>query len=515
MRWMTSLTPRERADPGVLRDFRSGRAICIARSTQADCLAAADRSVLIDDGALAVAGAAASAAPMSAEAPSAAVRPRRGLEDMGTFSRVSSHDSCDRLSVSPIYSGVPSSYAVRMSQSGPLDDVVSQQYERWMYPAPISDLPAWSANNWQWFDPSHAHRLFWPDRAYPEGLDILVAGCGTNQAAVIAFTNPTAHVMAIDVSDASLAHHRHLKEAYGLINLELHRLPIEEVASLHRDFDLIISTGVLHHLDDPQRGLRALAQCLRVDGVLALMLYATYGRIGVRMMQSVFNDLGLRQDAPSLGIVREAMSALDPMHPLGSYLGIAPDLDDDAGLIDTFLHGRERTYTIDECQDLVVGAGLVFQDLLFKAPYYAPRGTDNAFFDAIAARAKEQQWSLMERIHTRNACHFFMACRPDRSTDAYVIDLDGDAAMGYVPFLRHSCRLEGDKLHRHDWQLTLNPEQVLLVQLMDGRSTLAEIASTAIDLGQFPVSDPDDVSRRVRDFAEQLWLLDFVALGVR
>ena len=86
MRWMTSLTPRERADPGTLRDFRSGRAICIARSTHADWLAATDRSALSDDGALAVAGAAANAAPMSAEAPRAAVRPRRGLEDMGTSS---------------------------------------------------------------------------------------------------------------------------------------------------------------------------------------------------------------------------------------------------------------------------------------------------------------------------------------------------------------------------------------------------------------------------------------------
>lgn len=402
-----------------------------------------------------------------------------------------------------------------MSQPGPLDDVVSQQYEQWMYPAPISDLQAWSANNWQWFDPSHAHRLFWPDRAYPEGLDVLIAGCGTNQAAVIAYTNPTAHVVAIDVSDASLSHHRHLKEAYGLSNLELHRLPIEEVASLDRDFDLIISTGVLHHLDDPQRGMDALAQRLRPEGVLAVMLYATYGRIGVQMMQSVFKDLGLRQDAPSLGIVREAISALDPMHPLRSYLGIAPDLDDDAGMVDTFLHGRERTYTIDECRAMVKAAGLVFQDLFFKAPYSAPRGTGNPFFDAIAALPDEQQWAIMERVHPRNACHFFMACRPDRPTDSYVIDFDDSGVMDDVPSLRYACRLEGDVLHRHDWQLALEPEHVELVQLMDGRRSLGEIAETVSPSGQFPSPDPDEMRLRVRDLARRLWQLDFIALGIR
>ena len=35
-------------------------------------------------------------------------------------------------------------------------------------------------------------------------MDILVAGCGTNQAAVLAFTNPAANVVAINVSQPSL-----------------------------------------------------------------------------------------------------------------------------------------------------------------------------------------------------------------------------------------------------------------------------------------------------------------------
>ena len=102
--------------------------------------------------------------------------------------------------------------------SDPLGDIVSGQYEKWMYPAPIWDLPQWLQSSWQWFDPSHAHRMLWPDRDYRPGLDILVAGCGTNQAAVIAYTNPTAHVVAIDVSSASLDHHRWLATTYDLVN---------------------------------------------------------------------------------------------------------------------------------------------------------------------------------------------------------------------------------------------------------------------------------------------------------
>ena len=127
----------------------------------------------------------------------------------------------------------------------PRADVVTRQYERYRYPQPIQDLEAWLANNWEWYDPSHAHRVLWPDREYKRDLDILIAGCGTNQASVFAFMNPDAKVVAVDISQPSLDHQQYLKDKHGLFNLELHLLPIEELPSLGLDFDLIVSTGVL------------------------------------------------------------------------------------------------------------------------------------------------------------------------------------------------------------------------------------------------------------------------------
>ena len=205
----------------------------------------------------------------------------------------------------------------------PRADVVSRQYERWTYPAPIQDLEAWLKDNWQWFDPSHAHRILWPDREYKPDLDILIAGCGTNQAAVFAYTNRAAKVVAVDVSQPSLDHEQYLKDKHGLKNLELHRLPIEELPTLGLDFDLVVSTGVLHHLADPPAGMKALADCVRRDGAIAVMLYAKYGRIGVELLQSVFRDLGLRQDDASVRMVKETISLLPPDHPVRSYLKIA------------------------------------------------------------------------------------------------------------------------------------------------------------------------------------------------
>jgi 2-polyprenyl-3-methyl-5-hydroxy-6-metoxy-1,4-benzoquinol methylase len=54
--------------------------------------------------------------------------------------------------------------------------------------------------------------------------------------------------VAIDISQSSLDHQQYLKDKYGLRNLELHLLPIEELSMLETGFDLVVSTGVLHHM---------------------------------------------------------------------------------------------------------------------------------------------------------------------------------------------------------------------------------------------------------------------------
>ena len=195
----------------------------------------------------------------------------------------------------------------------------------------------------------------------------------------------------------------------------MHRLPIEELSTLGADFDCIVSTGVLHHMADPVVGIEALSECVRPDGVIGLMLYAKYGRVGVQLLQSVFRDLGLGQDDASVALVRETLEGLPEHHLVRGYLQIAPDIRYDAGLVDTFLHGREKSYSTDDCVDFVESAGLVFQGWLDKSPYYPHEIVNkNALISALLELPERKLWSVMDRLWTNNGCHLFMACRPER-----------------------------------------------------------------------------------------------------
>ncbi|MFT5172264.1 MAG: hypothetical protein ACI8W7_000428, partial [Gammaproteobacteria bacterium] len=84
-------------------------------------------------------------------------------------------------------------------------------------------------------------------------------------------------------------------QKHCLTNLNLRYLNILDVEELGEEFDLIVSSGVLHHLPDPGAGLRKLKAVLLPHGVMSIAVYGWYRRIGVYMMQDAFRLLGIQQ----------------------------------------------------------------------------------------------------------------------------------------------------------------------------------------------------------------------------
>src|SRR5215510_6337175 len=157
-------------------------------------------------------------------------------------------------------------------------DPICEFYTHHPYPPPLENLErAREIYNDENILRAEFH-LLWPNKKYRADLDVLIAGCGTWQAAKYALCHPAARVVAIDVSTTSLEHTERLKQKYNLTNLTTKQVAIERVSELDQHFDQIICTGVLHHLADPDVGLRALRSVLKPDGAMYLMVYAPYGR---------------------------------------------------------------------------------------------------------------------------------------------------------------------------------------------------------------------------------------------
>jgi SAM-dependent methyltransferase len=358
----------------------------------------------------------------------------------------------------------------------------------------------------------------WPDRENKPDMDILIAGCGMNQAAAYAYKNPTAKVVALDISQPALDHEQYLKDKHGLWNLELHLLPIDEIASLGLDFDLIVLTEVLHESSDPVAAMKALAGCLRREGVIATMLYAKYGRIGVDVLGSVFRDVGLLEDDAAVQMVKDIISGLPQEHSAQSFLKTKPELEAliDAALVDTFLTGCQRSFTVDDCIDLVTSAELVFQGWLLKAPYYPHdliTGVSE-FYSAVNTLPDAKLWSVMERLNTMNAYHLFMACRPDRPKKHYEIDFSTDDCLRYVPLMRMRCGLDGADIVRPNWRMGLNPAQLPFAQNVDGTRTIRQIAKQVAQSGGSPRASVPDFENFGRKLFESLWRLDFVEMAI-
>jgi SAM-dependent methyltransferase len=371
----------------------------------------------------------------------------------------------------------------------PLTDDVAAQYERWIYPPAYTNLESLplTGPHSTYKDFRALHAAYWPAEAYREDRDVLVAGCGTMAAACYAYLYPAARVVGIDLSAASLGHEQLLKDKYRLANLSLHRLPIEQAGSLGRSFDFIACHGVLHHLADPVAGLRALGGVLRRDGVLAVMLYAMYGRAGVYMLQDLFRLLGVQQDIAGVALVRETLAALPPTHPVQQYARMATDLDADAGLVDTFLHPRDRAYTVRDCLDLAHDAGMTFQGWDESMPYHldVPLGglpPDSSLRRAVAAVSEADRWAASELLRANMPVHFFHVCRADRDPRTYRVQFEDDDFLRYIPIVRFDRIVPGDPARGIQPTLLrppvppvpVAPSHVPILRAIDGHRTVAD-----------------------------------------
>ena len=224
------------------------------------------------------------------------------------------------------------------------------QYNRYIYPKPCEDIEKEyiKVNRFQECDPNYHWHKLWPEKKYErKKLSILVAGCGSDQAAILAKCNPIHNFVGIDISAASLAHQKKLIKKHKIKNLNLICDDFRNV-KISEKFNYIISTGVIHHLDEPGSALNFFEKNLTDDGVLYLMVYGDQQSEGIKGLKNIFKKLEFEQNSSSIRNIKLLTEKLKKDHPATIFSKYFKDINQDTGIVDTFLHPKEKFYSIKE-----------------------------------------------------------------------------------------------------------------------------------------------------------------------
>lgn len=270
--------------------------------------------------------------------------------------------------------------------------LVAGTYEDYPY-------PKWL--NWEM--PPAGRRERWLSRFFQAGeleflerpFEMLVAGCGTGAKAIsyaIGY-GPQARILAVDLSRASLAYAKRMSLKHGVDNIAFLQMDLLDLPQLGRTFDMIECTGVLHHLEDPREGGRALTEVLRQGGVAHLSLYSELARREIVRLRKRHEDhIGSVTDDDVRRFRRRLM--LDDPASIDERLSLRWDFFDMNRCRDLLFHPRERRYTLPEVGRLLDDLGLEFRGLQKPEPV---RNRYWTRFPAERDRCSISRWHEFEK----------------------------------------------------------------------------------------------------------------------
>ena len=202
-------------------------------------------------------------------------------------------------------------------------------------------------------------RVFDPEINDVANPNILIAGCGTGQQSIgtaARFKNST--VLAVDISLASLAYAKRRTQELSFRNIDYMQADILGLGKLERQFDIVASSGVLHHMDDPMAGWKVLTDCLKPGGLMKIGLYSELARQGITKMREEIDLSGIGSSDDAIRIFRtKVINSDEDSHK--SILKIS-DFYSLSELRDLLFHVQEHRFTLPEIQGCLSDLGLKF-----------------------------------------------------------------------------------------------------------------------------------------------------------
>ncbi|MEO7161059.1 MAG: class I SAM-dependent methyltransferase [Polaromonas sp.] len=407
---------------------------------------------------------------------------------------------------------------------------VKSQYESMPYPPcnPQDDRQR-LLQTWLEDLPMINHYCFAGKQSFKNGFRALVAGGGTGDATIFLaqqLQGTNAEIVHLDMSHASIALAQERARIRGLSNITWVHYSLMSLPALGLGkFDYINCSGVLHHLADPDLGLRVLRSVLKDDGAIGLMVYGSTGRTGVYQMQALMRMVNADQTALEADDQRKIANTRDLLGslPASNWFMRGEELHHDhklgdAGIYDLLLHSQDRSYSVGELFDWLDGQHglhLAFSDVQRGRSPYLPHMVLGRKPPAMSEQLRKlplrQQYEMAELMIGNLITHSLYVTPDVRSTAPY-----GNAQ--YIPFFYHepltgeiAAQVFGSNrgqpfmlTHQHSGvSVMVNPGKygARILRLIDGQKSFGEIFEAFRADWQGQAAAPDNAAL-FADFAE-------------
>ena len=174
-------------------------------------------------------------------------------------------------------------------------------------------------------------------------------------------------------------------------NIEYMQADILDLGQLDKQFDIVESCGVLHHMDSPTAGWRALTNCLKPGGLMNIGLYSQLARQDIVKVREEIFKLNTGLNLQEMKTFRRTLIESDKYHHR-SIKNIT-DFYNLSTLRDLLFHVQEHRFTIPEIKTCLQNLGLKFcgfeeADIISKFKQF--NGNEANIYDLDQWQAYEQ-----------------------------------------------------------------------------------------------------------------------------
>ncbi len=188
---------------------------------------------------------------------------------------------------------------------------------------------------------------------------ILIAGCGTGQHSIGTSSRfRDSEVLAVDLSLSSLAYAERKTFELGINNIEYVQSDILNLDKLDKKFDIIESSGVLHHMENPIIGWETLVNLLKSGGLMKIGLYSELARKNIIRIRNEIKELKINSDEDSMREFRKKIIFSSSNHH--KQISLSHDFYSLSNFRDLLFHVTEHRFSLIEIKQILNKLNLKF-----------------------------------------------------------------------------------------------------------------------------------------------------------